>query len=259
MLFQEFDEQLVLNSLSFESQIRSLIPSLAPQNQNNERSLLSLPMKEIYNDSLTIEIKSTTQDNILENNTNKEYTKFIRRKRKDPSIKNKKCHSKLDKDNILRTIQVHFFSFIIKFINEILLHSGFEDKFYSISYKCKKDIKKSHFDKLKNRTIGSIISQKISKKYKKDENTNIKLITFKNNIIKNFLSKQYINVFNNIYYQNKKEIKIDDKIIYLSKVKTFEDFINNEKYDNNYRERIKQAIESNYLSPKIKFTTQTIF
>ena len=257
MLFQEFDEQLVLNSLSFESQIRSLVSSLVPQNQNNERSLLFLPMKEIYNDNITIEIKSTTQDNILENNTNKEFKKYIRRKRKDPSIKNKKCHSKLDKDNILRTIQVHFISFIINFVNEILLLSGFEDKFYSISYNCKKKIKKSYFNDLKIRTIGSILSQKISKKYKKDENTNIKLYDklIKNNIIKDFLSKQYINVFNNIYYRNKKEIKIDDKIIYLSKVKTFEDFINNEKYDNNYRERIKQAIESNYLPPRIKFKT----
>ena len=60
MLFQEFDEKLDLYSLSFESQIGPLVPSLIPQNQNNERSVLSLPMKEIYNDNITIEIKNAT-------------------------------------------------------------------------------------------------------------------------------------------------------------------------------------------------------
>ena len=134
-----------------------------------------------------------------------------------PSIKNKKTHSKLDKDNILRTIQVHFITFIINFINEILSFFRFEEKFCYIRYNCKKDIKKSYFNELKNKTIGSILRQKISKRYKKDENINIKLYDklIKNNIIKDILSEKYINVFNNIFYQNQKEIVIDDKIIYL--------------------------------------------
>ena len=303
LLFQELDENRLLYSLPFESQIgslvpspipqiqdndrslvptpipqtqnndrslvpspiskiqdneRSLVPSPIPQTQNNDRSLLFIPMKEISVDNVTIEIKSTTLDNTLKPNINKKQTKFLKRKRESLCIKIKKPHSKFEKDNILRTIQVHFIKFIVIYINEILYYYGFEDKFHQIAYRCKKNIKKPIFNDLKNNTIGSVLCQKISSKYKKDEDTNIKLYykLINNDTIKHFLSENYINLFNNIYYTNKKEIQYDGKIIYLSKeVKTFKDFVNNKNYDDLYRERIIKAVENNYLPPKVKFIT----
>lgn len=273
MLFQALDENRLLYSLSFESQIgslvpspipqiqendRSLLPSPIPQIQNNDMALLFLPMKDISNDNVSIEIKSTTQDIALWSNIKKKQKKLLRKKRKSLCTKIKKCHSKLDKDNILRTMQVHFIKFIVKYINEILYYFGFEDKFYQIAYNYKRDIKSSFFNDLKNNTIGSVLRQKISSKYKKDEDINSKLYDklINNDIIKHFLSEKYIDLFNKIYYKNKKEIKYADVIIYLSKdVKTFGDFVNNKKYDSLYRERIIEVVEKNYLPPKIKFTT----
>ena len=251
MLFQEFDEKVFLYSLSFESQIGSLVPPLTHQ------------IQDISNDNITIDIKSTNQDKELKQIINKNQIKYLRRKRKTLCKKIKKVHSKFDKDNILRTIQVHFFTFIIKYINEVLYSFGIEEKFYPVSYKIKRDIKRSNFNDLKNKTIGKILSQIISKKfwkiYKKDKDINIKLYDklIKDDNIKHFLSEKYINLFNNIYYQNKKEIKYADRTIYLSKdVKTFEDFVNNKKYDDKYRENIKKAVENNYLPTKIKFITK---
>ena len=258
---QDNDRSLVPSFIpQIQDNDRSLVPSFIPQIQDNDRSLLFLPMKEISNDNVTIEIKSTSQDNILKNIINKKQTKLLRRKRKALCIEIKKFHSKFDKDNILRTMQVHFITFIVNYINEILSYFGFKDndKFYQISYNFKKNIKKSVFNDLKNNSIGNVLRQKISSKYKKDEDTNIKLYDklINNDIIKEFLSENYINLFNKIYYKNKKEIKYGDKNIYLSKdVKTFEDFVNNKKYDDLYRERIIKAVENNFLPPKVKFIT----
>ena len=251
MLFQEFDEKVFLYSLSFESQIGSLVPPLTHQ------------IQDISNDNITIDIKSTNQDKELEQIIIKNQIKYLRRKRKTLCKKNKKVHSKFDKDNILRTIQVHFFAFIIKYINEVLYSFGFEEKFYPIGYNCKRDIKSSNFKDLKNKTIGTILRQIISKKYRKiykeNKEINIKLYDklIKDDNIKHFLSEKFINLFNNIYYQNKKEIKYADRNIYLSKdVKTFEDLMNNEKYNDKYRENIKKTVENNYLPSKIKFITK---
>ena len=104
-----------------------------------------------------------------------------------------------------------------------------------------------------------IISKKYRKIYKENKEINIKLYDkfIKDDNIKHFLSEKFINLFNNIYYQNKKEIKYADRNIYLSKdVKTFEDFMNNEKYNDKYRENIKKTVENNYLPSKIKFITK---
>ena len=263
MLFQGFDENRVLCSLSCESQIESLALPLIHQIQNNAMPILSLSTIEVFNDNITIEIKSTNQSNILEQTIIRKQINNLRRERKTLCKKLRKFHSKLDKDNILRTIQVHFFTFIIKYINEVLYSFGIEEKFYPVSYKIKRDIKRSNFNDLKNKTIGKILSQIISKKfwkiYKKDKDINIKLYDklIKDDNIKHFLSEKFINLFNNIYYQNKKEIKYADRNIYLSKdVKTFEDFMNNEKYNDKYRENIKKTVENNYLPSKIKFITK---
>jgi hypothetical protein len=46
----------------------------------------------------------------------------------------KKNHDRFSDDNILRKIQVHYLSFIISFINDILKSLGFKEKFLNLNY-----------------------------------------------------------------------------------------------------------------------------
>ena len=56
--------------------------------------------------------------------------------------KNKlKYHDKNSSDNLLRKIQVHYISFIISFINEILKNLDYNKRFFKLDYKFKFNIK----------------------------------------------------------------------------------------------------------------------
>lgn len=197
--------------------------------------------------------KNFFDDNlILETNDSNEEKKIIGKKRPFHCEKNKKIHTKYEIDNVLRTIQVHYSNkFIINFINEILYFFGIEGKFYNIDYKYIKNIKKDKFKNLKAGNIGTFLCQKISPKFKKidkDNNINLYKKLIKNDIINKILSENYIKLFKEIYFQNKREINYCGlKITLSTKVKTFNDFLNNEKYDKQYREKIIKAVENNYL------------
>ena len=209
--------------------------------------------KNSFEDNITIEINNTTQERkIIGNNNTSQELKIIRKKRKLSCEKNKKTHTKFDKDNLIRTIQVDYSRFIVKFINEILDLFDIEDKFYKIDYECTKNVKNTYFKNLKEGTIGAFLCQKISPRYKNhdaDNNKNLyKEILNKNDIVNKILSENYTKLFTEIYLQNKREIEYCGKKIFLSpKVKTFKDFLDKEKYDNKYREAIQKAVENFYL------------
>ena len=78
------------------------------------------------------------------------------------------CHNKYYSDNIIRKIQSHF----ISFINCVLKELGYTDEFYNINNKFKINVNKTNIIKINNTNIGYILSQKISSKYKKDQETN---------------------------------------------------------------------------------------
>ena len=214
--------------------------------------------KNVFEDNITIEINNTTQETKIngKNNTTQDL-EIIGKKRKLSSEKNKKTHTKFDKDNLIRTIQVDYSRFIVKFINEILKIFDIEDKFYKIDYECTKIVKNSYFKNLKEGTIGAFLCQKISPKFRKhdaDNNKNLyKEILNKNDIVDKILSENYTKLFTEIYLQNKREIEYCGKKIFLSpNVKTFKDFLDKEKYDNEYREAIKKAVENSYLKESQK-------
>ena len=52
--------------------------------------------------------------------------KRVGRKRKGDHLNDEKVHTKYDKDNVHRKIQVNFMAFLFSFINEILIHFGIE-------------------------------------------------------------------------------------------------------------------------------------
>ena len=105
--------------------------------------------------------------------------KYKKRGRQTNLNEGNKNHDRFTSDNILRKIQVHYITFIIFFLNDILSSFGITEKILKLDYKIIKDVKKQKLTELKNKNIGEIISNKISSKYKKrDENTNINLYEY---------------------------------------------------------------------------------
>ena len=159
---------------------------------------------------------------------------FIAKKRGRKNAKNiNATHNKFHTDNLLRKIQNHYMNFIVSFLNEILQFLGINQKLYFLNYKFKFNITKNFNCQLKNKSIGDILCNDISPKYKKSPNTNQIIINIIKNypIINSILSEKYLNLFKNIYYKSKRIINLKyygfDKIIVLSrKVKMYDDLIN---------------------------------
>ena len=177
---------------------------------------------------------------------------------------NQKVHNKFSTDNLIRKIQVHYMSFIISIINDILRALNYEKQFLKLDYKFKKNVNKDFFEEIKNKNLSYIINNNISSKYKNiNINTNkILYEEIKNNeIIKNLFNENYLIFFQNVYYKSEKIFNLEkyglDKIIILSNdVKMFKDLLEDNKtndLDNEkYIENLNICISQNYL-PKNKF------
>ena len=176
--------------------------------------------------------------------------------------KNDKIHDKFSTDNLLRKIQVHYLTFIVNFINIILKKLNYEQRFFKLDYELKKNVNKKNFDSLKNKTIGEILCNKISIKYKK-QNVNANFEIYDqikdNEILKKILSENYIKLFKKIYYKSNKiinlrEYGINEQIILTKPVKMFKDLLNdNEALDKNkeYQKNIIECAIQNYLPDSI--------
>ena len=129
-------------------------------------------------------------------------------KEKENKNKKEKIHDKNTSDNLIRKIQVHYLSFIVSFLNDILKNLNYKTKFLNLNYEFKMNIKKDFVESLKKKTIGEIISNEISIKYKgKEKNFNKNLYDkIKDNDVLNKIFKDnYIKLFKNIYYKSKKK------------------------------------------------------
>ena len=86
------------------------------------------------------------------------------------------------------------------FINEILYNLKFKQRFLKLSYSFKRNVKKEFVNSLKTKDIGEILCNKISDKYKKDENIdkNIYNEIKEKEIIKKILSENYLLLFKKI-------------------------------------------------------------
>ena len=124
----------------------------------------------------------------------------------------------------------------------------------------KKKIKNKYFSEAKKKTLGEIICNKISPKYSRDENENIKtFIKVKDHeIFKKILNMDYITFFRRYYMESKKCINLKDyglenEIILSEKCKMYNDLIkkNTNNEDNeNYIKSIKNCINKNYITKK---------
>ena len=164
-----------------------------------------------------------------------------KRGRKRKKINKFKIHDKNSSDNLLRKIQVHYISFIISFINEILKNLNYKQRFLKLDYKFKRNVKKEFVESLKTKNIGDIICNEISDKYVKNKNNKNINITIYNQvkndeILKKIFSENYLVLFRKYYYKNTNVINLSEYgkniIIFLSnKVKTINDLIKENESD----------------------------
>lgn len=125
-----------------------------------------------------------------------------------------KKHKKKDRtDNMLKKVQGHYISFIIKFVNFILDILEYEDKFYKIDYKYITNIKKDYFSFLKKSTILEILNQDVSPRILKHPKDNNKMILEKirnKPVVNKLLSQNYIYLFKSIYYKSERNINLNN-------------------------------------------------
>lgn len=167
---------------------------------------------------------------------------------------NRRIHSASDDDNILRKIQVHFFSFIINFTNDVIsTFSNDKDTplFKNLDYQIKKVVKHSYVENLKKITISEILKFKVSPKMKtSDESVNkriFNIIWAKFPSLHKFLQTNYLTFFIEYYYNSKnKKIEVNGIEIQLSnKTKTFNNLV-----EKNYKhkEKIKYVTINYFLN-----------
>jgi len=180
----------------------------------------------------------------------------------------KKRNRALDKDNIICTIQIHFFNFLVNFANDAI-KTEFKDKeqanlvFKNIQHKFKKQTSSKYIRKLTLKPISSILQLDVSKKYRKlpldkDYNKNIydKLIASSGWLEKLFEMK-IVDAFK-LYYNNCQHldsIYFEGKIINFSeKTKSFYSLYNEAETEEK-KSKLKSIAENDYL----KLRNQSIF
>ena len=223
-----------------------------PNNKNN------LIINDILDEmTFTFESKSNSKNNSSKKNLFKLETQpqTIKKKRgrasndKDKKNKTKRVHSSTDFDNILRKLQVHFLSFIIHFINEILDEFYPNEKnirFLNLSYEAKKNVKHDYVESLKKSQIKDILIFPPSTKYKihKDENINKEIferICESNSYLKHFFEITYLDLFNRYYIKNTKNFTFDDKEITFKKASFFSDLLKANQISANKIEQIAKS------------------
>ena len=236
------------SNITFEKENKSSIQKLYFTENLNEGKKL---FKSIKKDSKD-EINSTSHSN---------------QKRKRGKVKtkdNNRKHNSDSPDNLLRKIQVHFLTFIISFLNDLLNQFNYKQRFKNIDYSLKKKIDNQSMTLLKRKSINNIISENIiSKKYKfvpKLFNEKICNEIIENKVLKEILSKNYLDLFQKVYFKSNKTIDLEEyglsKIIHLSEnVKMFKDllFKDGQNISNsNYIKKMYQCVKKNFF-PKLIF------
>ena len=186
--------------------------------------------------------------------------------------KKRKTHNKYDWDNIKRKIQVHYFKFLVEFVNKAILeilkeyNKGFDKKiiteniqFKKISYDFAKKIDSESFHLLKTKKLKDILIENTSKKFRNFNNKDIynniiKLNKNVNNIVNNILNNYYLELFDVFYYQ-KDNINLSkygiDLVISLDGIERFQEFLKSQKENEPnfdlYKQRIEQSIYKEFL------------
>lgn len=203
-------------------------------------------------------------DEHKQKNENSQKFKILNKKRGRKKQKiDKRRHNYDSVDNLLRKLKVHYLSFIISFINDILKQLEYKKHFCKLNYDFKQKLQKKETESLKKSSIGEIICQKISKKYKKeDENYNEILfneIKTNNKVLNNILSENYLKLFKKFYFKSHKIINLKDygldiNINLSNEVKMYDNLlINDGKKGKIYRILMNRCVKKNFI-PNLIFT-----
>ena len=238
---------------AFISQKNNLIINIGNESENNNSSTKETPF--------------ISQRTISKNTSNKQ-NKHLGRKKKEETANQPdgSSHDKYKEDNISVKIQRHYLNFIIELLNCIFHYFNYNIKLYKLERKFKINIKKKKVEKnvksLNEKTIGDIISNTISEKYKtindkSKANKNICEEVKNNSILKKILSENYLVFFKKFYYNsysyvNLKDYGLDKDIIFTKDVKNFKHLLKeNEKNGDQYIMSIKKHVLKNYLPGSI--------
>ena len=200
-----------------------------------------------------------TKKRTKENNSGKKYIR-------------KKEHSKFEKDNIMRKLNSHYISFIVKYVNFNIktLISKKHPLFANLSYNFKKNINNTCFNELKNMTLGEVLKNEASSKNKRNmpfsKDNNKKIFDSVYESLKDLLDINYIDFFRNVYNKplgNSDEMNKINKMYKAPKnILYFDDFVKKEmekdKFNGKlYKERItniskKEFVHEGYPYFKVK-------
>ena len=200
-------------------------------------------------------------------NINNKFSTIERRKRgRKPKneIFKKRVHDAYDYDNILRKIQVHFLTFIISFINDLIGSFSSNNKnlkFKNLSYNLKKVVKHSYVETLKKSKIGDILQLKASTKNKRSkDDVNIRIYEKVCNLypcLNHFFDMYYLDLFNQYYFKSIKVISLEGKNITLSKnTRAFSDLLAKNR---KAAEKIQEVAIRNFIDNTNGDNKQTIF
>jgi len=248
------------------------ISSTKSKNNKNENSKILNPINTIDNSKSQTESKDNStqitptkkfeifKTNNLEENDNASYDqikKLPKNKKRGRKAKkeSKRQHNALDQDNIIRKIQVHFLSFIIYFSNDLIqtFLPAYKDlSFKNIQYELKKTVNHAYIESLKKKNIGDILQLTASPKNKKFDR-NINKTTYQkicglNHFLKNFFEMSYLDMFNNYYCQNEREMNIGGFQVKLSqRTRLFADLISKNLSS---ADKIKEIAEEYFINKK---------
>ena len=170
---------------------------------------------------------------------------------------------KFERDDILTKNQVHYFSYIILFLNRLLEKFEIKKTFKQIDYAYKKKVNYDYLMELREKKLYDIVSLPITGKFKKQEKEYNEILCeeikgLNNPMINAFFELNYLFFFRNYYYKSQKIIYLNDlgsknnDFISLSdnyedKTITYQDKINSFQ-DKKYAEAYAKCIEELYFS-----------
>ena len=215
-------------------------------NNNNNKKLIFLVHKRLHS------IDNTGRDELNKIGSNKK-------------------HTRNEKDNILKKIQIHYRNFLVEFINIVIIKIIIEecykfqnlDKiihlkeylFHKINYHFKSNIKKEYMKLAESTKIKEIISPSLDLYENINyENKNLlimkKIESLNNPILNKILNSDYLYFFD-IYYSSKRTINLIEGEFNIDldldkNIKLFNDLIEKNKNDDKYIYNLKKFAALNF-------------
>ena len=225
-------------------------------NELNSLSSIEIPHLNSFEEQNKSQLNEDLKKNIKSSDKN-----VINKKRGRGNINDlkEKCiniHDKYSADNLLRKLQVHYLTFIISFLNDILKNLNYKKKFLKLDYKFKKNVKQTFVESIKSKSLREIICNNISSKYQnynEDTNEIICKKIQKDEVLNKILSENYLQLFKKIYLKsnrifNLKEYGLDKEIILSKEVKMYKDLLKSFEENKEYKKRMNECVNRNFLT-----------